>query len=237
VSNVSDYREYWQSIYRVAYAEGREHWRPELATPPAFAEFMQSDLAPPPGSRVLEAGCGDGLNVLHLAAAGYVVTGVDISAEAIARARGVVADKGFDIEFLCMDLVGDEYALDGKYDLWVDIKTLHCLWEDDDRKKYLARAADALCENGILFLNCALALADVREHFPEVFAALEPAIQAQAGVLDRELAESERQGIRCETLDWYCHELEQAGFAICGARREASIEAGWGAIIIARNTV
>ena len=234
MSDVSDYREYWENVYEAAYAEGREHWRPELATPPAFAEFMGSRWAPPPGSRVLEAGCGDGLNTIHLAAAGYIVTGVDISAEAIACAREVAAEKGFEVEFLCMDLVRDDCPFQGKYDLWVDIKTLHCLWEDDDRKKYLARAADALCENGILFLNCALALADVREHFPEVFAALEPAVQAQAGVLDRELTGDERQGIRCEALDWYCYELEQARFSICEARREASIESGWGAIIIAR---
>jgi SAM-dependent methyltransferase len=237
MSNVSDYREYWQSIYRAAYAEGREHWRPELATPPAFAEFMRSSWPPPSGSRVLEAGCGDGLNAIRLAATGYIVTGVDISAEAIARAHEVAAGEGLEVEFLCMDLVHDDLTFDDKYDLWVDIKTLHCLWEDKDRRRYLARAADALCENGILFLNCALALADVREHFPEVFSALDPATQEQAGILDRELAESERQGIRCETLDWYCHELEQAGFAICEARREASIESGWGAIIIARKTI
>ena len=234
MSNVSDYREYWQSIYRSAYAEGREHWRPELATPPAFAEFMGSDLAPPPGSRVLEAGCGDGLNAIHLAAVGYVVTGVDISAEAIARALEVAAKANVEVEFLCMDLVRDDCWLQGKYNLWVDIKTLHCLWEDEDRRKYLAGAADALSENGILFLNCALALADVQEYFPEVFAALEPAAQAQADILDRYLAEGERTGIRCETLDWYCCELEEAGFSICEARREASIESGWGAIIIAR---
>lgn len=237
MSNVSDYREYWRSIYRAAYAEGREHWRPELATPPAFAEFMQSQWAPAPGARVLEAGCGDGLNAVHLAAAGYVVTGVDISAEAIARAHEVAAGEGLEVEFLCMDLVRDDCPFQGKYDLWVDIKTLHCLWKDDDRRRYLARAADALNDNGTLFLNCALALADVRDYFPEVFSALEQAVQAQAGILDRELTGSERRGIRCETLDWYCHELEQAGFAICEARREASIESGWGAIIIARNTV
>ena len=138
------------------------------------------------------------------------------------------------VEFLCLDLVHDSLSGRGDYDLWVDIKTLHCLWRDEDRKQYLANVASSLRKNGILFLNCGLALIDVRGHFPSVFEALDAETRAQADMLDRELPQEEWTGIRCETLEWYCDEVKQAGLTICKAEREASIEAGWGAVVVAQ---
>lgn len=235
MADVTNYRKHWDDTYREAYADGRRHWRAELAIPRAFEEFMRSRWAPPVGARILEAGCGDGLNVIHLTRMGYSVTGVDVSEAAIARAREAAAEADVEAEFLCLDIVCDKLPRHDGYDLWVDIKTLHCLWEDADRQRYLAAAASALREHGILFLNCALALADVRCHFPAVFEALDPQTRAQADTLDRDLPIEARAGIRCETLDWYCQELKQAGFSICEARREATIERGWGIIVIAQH--
>jgi SAM-dependent methyltransferase len=139
-----------------------------------------------------------------------------------------------DVEFVCLDLVRDKVLYAGTYDLWVDIKVLHCLWDDPDRQSYLSQAIEALKPGGLLFLNEALAMADVRDHFPAVFDALDANMKAWAARLDRDLPEDQRTGIRCETLDWYCRELEHAGFELCQATREASMETGWGAIIVAR---
>ena len=52
-------------------------------------------LAPQPGERILDLGCGDGQLSLRLAATGAVVQGVDASAQmvAAARGRGIVADE------------------------------------------------------------------------------------------------------------------------------------------------
>ncbi|MCC7205484.1 MAG: methyltransferase domain-containing protein [Phycisphaeraceae bacterium] len=138
------YQQEWDQIYRQAYAQGRRHWRPEMATPPVFAEFLTSHDAPPAGSRILEAGCGDGLNAIHLAQRGYVVTGVDVSQAAIDRAREVATEHRCHVDFLCLDLVRDELPPPRDYDLWVDIKTLHVLWEDADRAAYLRRAVESL---------------------------------------------------------------------------------------------
>ncbi len=229
-----DYKAHWERTYRQAYAEGREHWRPGLATPKAFRDFIESRWAPSEGARVLEAGCSDGLNAIGLARQGYSVTGVDVSPTAIARAREVARDLGVTVEFLCLDLVCDSLPGDRAYDLWIDIKTLHCLWQDEDRRRYLANAAACLRRDGVLFLNCGLALRDVREHYPCVFAKLDEETRGGAELLDRDLPPHLRSGIRCETLDWYCTEITQAGMTICEATREASIEGGWGAIIVAK---
>lgn len=105
---------------------------------------MQSPWAPLKGARIVEAGCGDGLNAIRLAQAGYTVTGIDISALAIARAREAATEAGAVVEFLCLDLVRQAPPQPHDYDLWVDIKTLHCLWRDEDRRHYSA-TADIVC--------------------------------------------------------------------------------------------
>ena len=53
-------------------------------------------LAPQPGERILDLGCGDGQLTLRIAASGASVVGIDASPAmvAAARARGVEADNG-----------------------------------------------------------------------------------------------------------------------------------------------
>ncbi len=76
---------------------------PSMAHPQTFAEFLSIkgflrglDVAPPERCRVLELGCGDGFNLAAMAAiypeATY--TGIDYSADAVARGRRIIADLG-----------------------------------------------------------------------------------------------------------------------------------------------
>ena len=53
-------------------------------------------LGVPDGGRVLDASCGIGTQALGLAAAGYAVTGTDLSPGAIERARAEAAARGLD---------------------------------------------------------------------------------------------------------------------------------------------
>ena len=78
-----------------------EFWR--RAAPPESAEadidFVERQLGLSPGSRIVDVPCGSGRHSLALAARGHVVTGIDISTEAIAHARRAAADAGLDIDF------------------------------------------------------------------------------------------------------------------------------------------
>jgi SAM-dependent methyltransferase len=78
-----------------------------------FAEALVDRLAPRPGERILEIGCGFGSTALAIAARGAEVHGVDISPPMIARAR----ERGY-AETRVSFAVGDAQTddLGGPYD-------------------------------------------------------------------------------------------------------------------------
>jgi SAM-dependent methyltransferase len=83
-----------------------EFWRD--AIPPdqtqRETEFVIGSLALEPGARVLDVPCGAGRLALPLAARGFRVTGVDLSAEAIAEARQAAAARHLDVEWREADM-------------------------------------------------------------------------------------------------------------------------------------
>lgn len=96
----ADQVEYWNG------SEGR-HWADHEARFDAMLEpFLEPVLtaaAIAPGVRVLDVGCGNGALSRAAAACGAIVTGVDISAPMLARARAGADAAGLDIEFLEAD--------------------------------------------------------------------------------------------------------------------------------------
>lgn len=96
-----------------------EFWR--RAVPPGAAaeeiDYVERELRPARGARVLDAPCGSGRHVLELAARGYRVTGVDISAEAIAHARRAADAAGAEVELRRADV--RDVPRDGSFDVAV----------------------------------------------------------------------------------------------------------------------
>ena len=82
-------------------AEWYEQW--SRGMPPLIA--AQAGLLPvAAGNRVLDVGCGQGRMSRHLAGLGAEVTGVDVSAAMLGRARAV---GPADITYLHADITGD----------------------------------------------------------------------------------------------------------------------------------
>ena len=113
-------RDKWDARYRAgAYAE-RAH-------PTALLADWLDRL---PKGRALDVACGAGRNALFLAAAGYAVDAVDISAAGIERGRATAAERGVEVGWQCVDLEERPDALPrGPYDLVVWVRYVNAaLW-------------------------------------------------------------------------------------------------------------
>jgi SAM-dependent methyltransferase len=78
----------------------------------------------------VELGCGTGVNSLWLARHGFQVTGVDISREAIRRARRRAQVAGLPVRFLVADLTAPG-VLRGPYDFFFDRGCYHAVRRAD----------------------------------------------------------------------------------------------------------
>ncbi len=107
--------------------------------------------AVPPGSRALDLGCGPGRNAIRLAAAGYVVDAVDLSAAVIAWGRERAREAGARVRFLHGDVFTEE--LDGPYRLIHDSGCFHHL-PPHRRIGYLALLERQLAPGGLFSLTC-----------------------------------------------------------------------------------
>lgn len=94
-------------------------------------------LAPLPGSRILDLGCGSGHHAWELARRGFSVVGVDIStslvdcAHEIALDDEVVGDR-LDLQFLQSDL--RDLAFSGEFDLVLNLHDGAIGYLEDDRE-------------------------------------------------------------------------------------------------------
>ncbi len=117
---------------------------------PALMTFLdRTEVADP----VLDAGCGTGTLALLLASRGHTVTGFDLSAPAIDRARARAAAQGVDVDFQVVDAA--QVAELGTHPRTVvDSGLLHSL-EPDAQAAYVAGLA-AICPTGALVVVLAI---------------------------------------------------------------------------------
>jgi SAM-dependent methyltransferase len=98
----------------------------------------------PPGSRVLDAGCGTGRVALELARRGYHVTGVDSDASMLDVARAAAPDLPWELQ----DLAG--YDGDGSYDVAVAAGNVMIFLAPGTGPEVVRRLAAALRPGGLL---------------------------------------------------------------------------------------
>jgi cyclopropane fatty-acyl-phospholipid synthase-like methyltransferase len=121
----------------------------DLPLPPPEIVALAERL--PPG-RALDLGCGVGRTCIRLAAAGWMVDGVDFVPEAIALAQERVQAAGVaDRVRLFAASVTDLAFLGEPYDLAVDIGCMHAL-EDADLQAYAREVARLVKPGGLYVL-------------------------------------------------------------------------------------
>ena len=136
----------WDSVY--APNAARPPW--DIGKPqPAFTRLADRGLL---SGRLLDSGCGTGENVLLAAARGADAMGVDISPQAIARARDKTAERGLSARFEVADALRlGQLGL--TFDVLIDSGVFH-IFDDADRERYVASLAAVLPAGGRCYLMC-----------------------------------------------------------------------------------
>ncbi len=113
------------------------------------AWFTQGLLAP---GRVLELGCGNGRNAVHLASLGCTVDAVDFSEQAIEWTRQRARSAGAAVTLQCCSIFDATFS-DASYDLVYDSGCFHHL-PPHRRKDYVELVHRALKPGGSYGLVC-----------------------------------------------------------------------------------
>ncbi|MCA9795194.1 MAG: class I SAM-dependent methyltransferase [Candidatus Eremiobacteraeota bacterium] len=157
------------------YQEGDTPWdsgQPELL----LVEAVETGLLPP--GRALELGCGTGTDAGYLQAAGYQVTGVDLSPTAIEQARRKVPQVTFGV----LDVVLEPLP-EGPFDLVFDRGCFHVFAEAEKQARFAEKVASVLRPHGAWLSLIGSTEGAPREHGPprrnarEIVAAIEPALE------------------------------------------------------------
>ncbi len=94
-------------------------------------------LAPKPGERILDIGCGTGQLTAEIARSGATVTGVDSSTGMIAQARRNYPELRFELADVC------SLSYDGEFDAVFSNAALHWVKRADDAAGAMSRALKA----------------------------------------------------------------------------------------------
>jgi tellurite methyltransferase len=107
-----------------------ERYRDGAYTERDYPSVLLSDWLPGllpaevPG-RALDVGCGAGRNALFLAESGFNVTAIDISEEALVRAKQSAEERNLEIDWVCADLESTAAAdnlPEGPFDLVIMVR-------------------------------------------------------------------------------------------------------------------
>jgi SAM-dependent methyltransferase len=98
---------------------------------------------------IVELGCGTGNDAARLAGEGYLVTGVDLSAEAIARAR---ARFGHAVRFLIADMTRPLPFPDGSFDAVMSNLALH-MFPDSVTRSVFAEVRRLVRPDGLFLFH------------------------------------------------------------------------------------
>jgi len=129
-------REKWNSRYAAgAYAERRE---------PSAIVLRALALTEPIPGRALDVACGAGRNALHLAACGFTVDAMDISSEALQRARESARLRRLEVHWLERDL-SQPLELPAEYQLIVMVRYVNAT--------LLGQLVRALAPGGVLVVE------------------------------------------------------------------------------------
>lgn len=143
-----DRKAHWENLYATKQLEEVSWYQPVPETSLQFvaAAGLSKD------ARIIDVGGGDSLFADHLLEAGYTdITVVDISANALERAKNRLGEKAERIKWIVADVT--ELALEEQYDFWHDRAVFHFLTHVRDIANYSRVIRDSIRKNGQLVIG------------------------------------------------------------------------------------
>lgn len=132
----------WESRYQ----SGETGWDRGASSPALSVWLEKSGLHF--GCRMLVPGCGRGHEVVHLAALGFEVTGIDIAPSAVTHLKQTLDTKGLSAEVMQADLF--QYRPESPFDAIYE-QTCLCAIQPDQRENYEALLYSWLKTGGSLY--------------------------------------------------------------------------------------
>jgi SAM-dependent methyltransferase len=103
-----------------------------------------------PGATILDAGCGTGRYAMELGRRGYVVRGIDVSADLLAEAKRSLGSQARQVSFAVADILTLTVS---SYDAILCRGVLNDLVDEDARLSAFASFARTLRTDGVLILD------------------------------------------------------------------------------------
>ena len=134
---------------------GRAYLRTvQTATPKEIAlecDFIERAFRIPAGARVLDVGCGLGVQTVELASRGYKPVGLDISATMVSRAYDEAEDRGVGVDFVRGDM--REVTFQEPFDGLLCWGTTFGYFSEEENELAIRQFHQALAPNGVLLLE------------------------------------------------------------------------------------
>lgn len=146
---MNNVRGYFNYVY--GEKETNEHeWTAGTASPELIDLVWKGTI--PKGSKVLEVGCGVGTESVFLSVRGMDVTGVDISKDAIVKAKELAQVYNVFPKFKVADAVNLPFE-DDSFDVICDQGCFHHL-TNEERPLYMKEINRVLKKGGLFSLRC-----------------------------------------------------------------------------------
>lgn len=137
---------YWDAVKEAMFDEKR--WNSARSEIDQILQLVNI----PPGSKILDLGCGLGRHSLELSRRGYKVTGIDLCTSYLSEARKKAASENLDIEFIQGNIL--DFKRVGSFDLIISLFTSFGYFEDmSDNLKIIKNAHDSLIPGGKILID------------------------------------------------------------------------------------
>lgn len=141
-------KDHWENIYRTKAEDEVSWFQPYPKTSMEFVKLFNLPLS----ANIIDIGGGDSHFVDALLDKGFKnIYVLDISANAIERAKQRLGERVFKVQWIVSDIT--EYEPSVQFDFWHDRAAFHFLTTEDKIYKYVSIAENAIKKDGYLILG------------------------------------------------------------------------------------